>query len=68
MTVRMRDCAGDTDGVPCSHCGEATLYMDHDNQVWCACCFRWQGWFAGPFFAQPRTVPRRDPDGNPTLF
>lgn len=68
MTVQMRDHAGDTAGLPCRNCNMAMLYTDHDWHVWCADCGRWNGWFAGPFFAQPRTVPKHDPNGEPTLF
>lgn len=68
MSVSLRAFNGDLGGVACRICDQVTLWCDHDNNVWCAECLYWNGWFVASFFCQPKHVPRTSPDGDPTLF
>lgn len=68
MSVSLRKFNGDLDEIPCRVCDAPMLWMDHGNNVWCAHCEYWNGWFVAGFFCQPSRMPRLDPNGEPPLF
>jgi hypothetical protein len=68
MTIRMMTRDWDVGGAECRLCRLPMLYTDHRGHVWCAECEGWNGWFDGPFWAQPGEVPLHSPNGAPTLF
>jgi hypothetical protein len=59
---------GDLAVYKCRFCGLKRLYHDKHRQVWCAECGAWNGWFDGQAWAQPKKLPKVNPDGQPGLF
>lgn len=69
MSVRLMQETGDVGEAECRLCDQRMLYTDHFGHVWCADCEGWNGWWAGPFWAQPGVIPAHSPNGvQTTLF